>query len=249
MVSLEPLKDLGSLALASGDDIGELFEQRLAHPVSSSLELLPGGLTDLRCPLGVPRQTTGRNPVRLVTAPVAHRLRARGAPCARQQGRPPPCVGGRNSSDCQRELGRGAGRAKVSNELSNYCSANRRPHLDDPGSFGAQHRDRRPSGALRDKEVTAAVAAIVRSCLTIWPESTCRVSTLSIRRGQHQPQPVFSDLCDPEIESYLAALAAFDASTVRVTCLLRDIRSSASRFFRSASGSAWRYFCVVWIWW
>ena len=29
----------------------------------------------------------------------------------------------------------------------------------------------------------------------------------------------------------------------------RDIRSSASRFFRWASGSAWRYFCVVWIWW
>ena len=43
MVSLELLKDLGSLALVSGDDIGELFEQRLAHPVSSSLELLLGG--------------------------------------------------------------------------------------------------------------------------------------------------------------------------------------------------------------
>ena len=25
----------------------------------------------------------------------------------------------------------------MSNELSNYCSANRQPHLDDPGSFGA----------------------------------------------------------------------------------------------------------------
>jgi hypothetical protein len=139
MVSLELLKDLGSLALVSGDDIGELFEQRLAHPVNSSLELLLGGegLTDLCSPLGVPRQTTGRNPFRFVTAPVAHRLRARGAPCARQQGRPPSCVGGRKSSDCHRELGRGAGRAKVSNELSNYCSANRQPHLDDAGSFGA----------------------------------------------------------------------------------------------------------------
>jgi len=57
MVSLELLKDLGSLALVSGDDIGELFEQRLAHPVSSSLELLLG--TDLCSPLGVPKQTTG----------------------------------------------------------------------------------------------------------------------------------------------------------------------------------------------
>ena len=95
------------------------------------------GLTDFMSPLGVPRPTTGRNPVRFMTAPAAHRLRARGAPCAGQQGRPPPCVGGRNSSDCQRELGRGAGRAKVSNELSNYCSANRQPHRDDPGSFGA----------------------------------------------------------------------------------------------------------------
>jgi hypothetical protein len=103
---------------------------------------------------------------------------------------------------------------------------------------------------LRDKEVTAAVAAIVSSCLTIWPGSTCRVSTLSIRRCQHQPQPVFHDLCDPEIESYLAALAAFDASTLSSHLFVpRDIRSSASRFFRSASGSAWRYFCVVWIWW
>jgi hypothetical protein len=43
MVSLELLKDLGSLALVSGDDTGELFEQRQAHPVSSSLELLLGG--------------------------------------------------------------------------------------------------------------------------------------------------------------------------------------------------------------
>ena len=68
--------------------------------------------------------------------------------------------------------------------------------------------------------------------------------------GQHQPQPVFSDLWDPEIESYLAALAAFDASTLSSHLFVpRDIRSSASRFFRSASGSAWRYFCVVWIWW
>ena len=37
------LKDLDSLALVSGDDTGELFEQRLAHPVSSSLELPLGG--------------------------------------------------------------------------------------------------------------------------------------------------------------------------------------------------------------
>jgi hypothetical protein len=88
---------------------------------------------------------------------------------------------------------------------------------------------------LWDEEVTAAVAAIVTSCLTIWPGSTCRVSTLSIRRGQHQPQPVFSDLCDPEIESYLVALAAFDASTLSSHLFVpRDIRSSASRFFRSA---------------
>jgi hypothetical protein len=29
------------------------------------------------------------------------------------------------------------GRAKVSNELSNYRGANRQPRLDDPGSFGA----------------------------------------------------------------------------------------------------------------
>jgi hypothetical protein len=36
MVSLELLKDLGSLALVSGHETGELFEQRLAHPVSSS---------------------------------------------------------------------------------------------------------------------------------------------------------------------------------------------------------------------
>jgi hypothetical protein len=73
---------------------------------------------------------------------------------------------------------------------------------------------RRVPKLLRDKEVPAAVAAIASSCLTIWPGSTCRVNTLSIRRGQHQPQPVFSDLCDPEIESYLAALAAFDARYV-----------------------------------
>jgi hypothetical protein len=43
MVSLELLENLGSLALVSGDDIGELFEQRLAHPANSSLELLLGG--------------------------------------------------------------------------------------------------------------------------------------------------------------------------------------------------------------
>jgi hypothetical protein len=68
--------------------------------------------------------------------------------------------------------------------------------------------------------------------------------------GPISAQPVFSDLHDPEIESYLAALAAFDASTLSSHLFVpRDIRSSASRFFRSASGSAWRYFCVVWIWW
>jgi hypothetical protein len=79
----------------------------------------------------------------------------------------------------------------------------------------------------------------VSSCLTIWPGSTFRVSTLSIRLGQHQPQPVVSDLWDPEIESYLAALAAFDASTLSSHLFVpRDIRSSASRFFRSASGNA-----------
>jgi hypothetical protein len=59
---------------------------------------------------------------------------------------------------------------------------------------------RRVLKLLRDKEVTATVAGIVSSCLTIWPGSTCWVSTLSIRRGPHQPQPVFSDLWDPEIE-------------------------------------------------
>ena len=122
-------------------------------------------------------------------------------------------------------------------------------HLHGPSSRSVLDFDRSPT-VLRDKEVTAAVAAIVSSCLTIWPGSMCRVNTLSIRRGQHQPQPVFSDLCDPEIESYLAALAAFDASTLSSHLFVpRDIRSSASRFFRSASGSAWRYFCVVWIWW
>jgi hypothetical protein len=29
------------------------------------------------------------------------------------------------------------GHVKVSNELSNYCGANRQPRLDDPGTFGA----------------------------------------------------------------------------------------------------------------
>jgi hypothetical protein len=43
----ELLKDLGSLALVSGDDIGELFERRLAHPVSSSLEVAHSLASDL----------------------------------------------------------------------------------------------------------------------------------------------------------------------------------------------------------
>jgi hypothetical protein len=43
----------------------------------------------------------------------------------------------RNSSDCQRDMDGCPGRAKVSNELSNYCGGNGQPRLDDPGSIGA----------------------------------------------------------------------------------------------------------------
>jgi hypothetical protein len=52
--------------------------------------------------------------------------------------RPPPGVGSRKPQPLPARLGRGAEVApKVSNELSNYCGANRQPRLDDPGSFGA----------------------------------------------------------------------------------------------------------------
>jgi hypothetical protein len=155
---------------------------------------------------------------------------------------------GANKSSCATSAEFGT--RLLSDQLSDYRVDDPyiHAHLHGPSSRLVLALDDSPT-VLRDEEVTAAVAAIVTSCLTIWPGSTCRVSTLSIRRGQHQPQPVFSDLCDPEIESYLVALAAFDASTLSSHLFVpRDIRSSASRFFRSASGSAWRYFCVVWIW-
>ena len=41
-----------------------------------------------------------------------------------------PAIAGETWTGCR-------GRAKVSNEVSNYCGANRQPRLDDPGSFGA----------------------------------------------------------------------------------------------------------------
>jgi hypothetical protein len=146
---------------------------------------------------------------------------------------------------------RGVRHEALSDQLSDYAVDDRhsQAHVHGPSPRSVLDLDDSPT-VLRDKEVTATVAAIVSSRLTIWPGSTCRINTLSISRGQHQPQPVVSDLWDPEIESYLAALAAFDASTLSSHLFgPRDIRSSASRFFRSASGNAWRYFRVVWIWW
>jgi hypothetical protein len=53
--------------------------------------------------------------------------------------RPPPRVGSRRLQPLPGRLGRGGAEVspKVSNELSNYCGANRQPRLDDLGSFGA----------------------------------------------------------------------------------------------------------------
>ena len=50
----------------------------------------------------------------------------------------PPLVSGSETPAIASETSEGCrGRAKVSNELSNYCGGNGRPRLDDPGSFGA----------------------------------------------------------------------------------------------------------------
>jgi hypothetical protein len=139
----------------------------------------------------------------------------------------------------------------LSNQLSNDGHIVQQSGMD---AYGRLCRStspaRRVPKLLRDKEVTATVAAKVSSCLITWPGSTCRVSTLSIRRRQHQPQPVFSDLCDPEMRATWRLWQPSMRGTLSSHLFVpRDIRSSASRFFRSASGSAWRYFCVVWIWW
>jgi hypothetical protein len=103
---------------------------------------------------------------------------------------------GANKSSCATSAEFGT--RLLSDQLSDY-------RVDDPYIHAHLHGlssrlvlalDDSPT-VLRDEEVTAAVAAIVTSCLTIWPGSTCRVSTLSIRRGQHQPQPVFSAYVTP----------------------------------------------------
>jgi hypothetical protein len=84
----------------------------------------------------------------------------------------PPLVSGIGTPATASETRTGCrGRTKVSNELSNYCGADRQPRLEDRGSFGApgigidDHL-----GVLHTEEVTGSnpVSPTLRNCLLTW---------------------------------------------------------------------------------
>jgi hypothetical protein len=129
----------------------------------------------------------------------------------------------------------------LSNQLSNDGYLTQQSGMDAHGRLRRSTSPaRRVLKLLRDKEVTATVAATVSSCLTIWPGSTCRVNTLSIRRANTSPSPCSPIYGTPRLRAtWRHWQPSMRGSLSSHLFVPRDIRSSASRFFRWASGNAW----------